>query len=459
VVVRRQDGKKSNSMTRLVRILPAICLVTGTGFATVPEDASESRHLEVAAVYNDEAIQIRFRYQTEQPSWYHQVWRYSDGEWVRHGSGVPGSTPYRLYEDRISMMLSDEAVPDFARFGGFMTAHEGMRHLDSAASTEAVEDHPVLGREMGRSDVRKFIPGSREDEAAAEWDDLKSDDELQAMRKRGEFIDLWQWRSHRSNPVGKADNGYVLHYRLNASGRGMFTTNWDDDTGQPAWMFDPEVTGMHALSWQRLIDGEYGQDDYYYLAESHAVRFDPNHGWQEGDVIPQRLLREPSGSRGAIAADGRYHDGAWHVALTRSLDAPDPKDSKSLKPGGQYTVAFAVHEGKGARWHHVSMPLTLILDNGQDEEPERITPRIIARYVDGNLDGAEFTFARVPLIHPGQITWQWLHSAGHPGYQIVRDTPTGFHDVSPLHPFYRLAEWIIHHDETGKLPEEVSRNQ
>ncbi len=454
---RKTDGNRRYRNSLVLAMLSAAWLAASVSLASMPEDADQLRYLQVAAVYNDDAIQIRLRYPIDQPSWYHQVWRHTDGQWVRHGEGGPDADPVGLYEDRISMMLTDDALPDFARFGGFMTAHDGMRTLDSAVDSQAVQAHPVLGEELGRSDVRKFIPQSRNDADQAAWDDIRSEEELEAMRERGEFIDLWQWRAHRSNPVGVADNGYVLHYRLSSSGRGMYTTNWDDEAGQPAWMFDPDTTGFHALSWDKLLDGAYGQDDHYFLAEGHAVPFDPDHDWQEGDVIPQRFLREPSGSRGAITAEGRYYNGAWHVVLTRSLDAPDPTDSKSLQPGGEYTVAFAVHEGQGARWHRVSMPLTLHLDDGTEPEHGTVMPTITARHAYGTLAEATVEYTDVRLIHPGQITWQWLHGGEHPGQSLVSETPVGFHDVSPLHPLDRLVQWISHHDETGELPEDAPR--
>ncbi len=438
-------------------ILALLGLPILVSLATVPDDADEIRTLQVAVVYNDEAIQVRFRYETDQPSWYHQVWRYTGGEWVRHGAGRPGRNPHGLYEDRISMMIDDGSVPDFARFGGFMTVHDGMRHLDSAAHPREVRRHPVLGDEMGRNDVRKYIPASRNDADQARWNDIRSEDELDAMRDRGEFIDLWQWRAHRSNPVGKADNGYVLHYRLSSEGRGMYTTNWDDDADQPAWMFDPEKTGKRALSWERLIEQGYSQDDLYYLSEDHAVAFDPDHDWQEGDVIPQRFLRAPSGSRGAIDARGRHEDGAWEVVLTRSLAAPNPRDSKTFEPGGVYNVAFAVHQGKGARWHRIALPHILHLHDGEDLDTANPAPRIIASRVDGDLNQAEVDYTEIPLIHPGQITWQWLHQQDHPGQPVVEQTDVGFNDVSSLHPLERMVEWIIHHDKTGELPEDVQR--
>lgn len=270
---------------------------------------------------------------------------------------------------------------------------------------------------------------------------------------------MWQWRAHRSHPVGKADNGLVLHYRLSADGRGMYTTNWDDEAGQPAWMYDPDQTGFHALEWERLVGQGYGQDDPYFLSEDHAVAFDPDHDWREGDVIPQRLLRAPSGSRGAIDASGGYRDGAWQVRLTRTLTAPDPLDSKTLTSGGRYTVAFAVHTGGyGARWHRVSLPLTLHLDDGhQDDAAAGRKPELVAQRVDGDLDEAEAQYTEVPVFYPGQVTWQWLHGSGHPGQALIETTPIGIRDVAELHPLDELVEWIQALEREGELPEEVQR--
>lgn len=389
----------------------------------IPGAALDHGTLRVAATFDDERIRIHYEYPTEEPSWYHQYWVYEDGEWVRYGSGV-GPDEHGLYEDRISMMLDDGSVDGFDRYGGWMTAHDGMRTLTSEVDADAVRAHPKLGKELGRSDVRKYIPQSRttEDPAGMSWDAIRDDDELAALQDDGVFLDLWQWRAHRSHPMGVADNGYVLHYRLSSEGRGMFTTNWDDDAGQPAWMLDPEVTGKRALVWDRLIAREYTQDDPYYISEDNAVAFDPDHDWQEGDVIPQRFLREPSGSRGAIQAEGGYEEGAWRVRLTRTLEAPNPLDSTSLQEGGLYNVAFAVHTGQvGARWHQVSLPQTLGL--GVEEAD------IVATRVDDvtAVDDDQLAWTELQVLYPGQATWQWLNS-DHPGAAEVREGEIGIHD-------------------------------
>lgn len=389
----------------------------------IPHAEDRLATLRVGAVYNDDEIQIRYEFPTDNPSWYHQYWIYEGGEWIRYGSGALGQDPHGLYEDRISMMLDDGSVDGFGHYGGYMTVHDGMRTLSDAASSEEVSEHPVLGEEMGRTDIRKYLPATRdaEDEEVS-WDRLKDDAEIQAMRERGEFLDLWQWRAHRSHPLGYSDNNYVLQYRLNSEGTGPFTDNWDSDADQPAWMYDSDVTGITHLDRDRLMAREYDQDDWYYLSEHIAKPFDPDHDWQEGDALPQRFLREPSGSRGAIRAAGGYEDGAWRIQLTRSLDAPNPLDSKTLRDGEVYQAAFAVHtNASGARWHLVSHPQSLGL--GVEDAD------LVAQRIEGDLSEADVTWTELQVYYPGQTTWQWLHREEHPGKAAVESRAIGIGDI------------------------------
>lgn len=174
----------------------------------------------------------------------------------------------------------------------------------------------------------------------------------------------------------------------------MFTDNRNEETGLPLRMFDPEATGSRALRLESLRAREYGQDAPYFLTDEDSVPFDPDHDWREGDAIPQRLLREPDGSRGAIRARGEYRDGAWHVRLTRSLETPDPLDSKALVPGESYHVAFAVHNAAGAGFHRVSLPLTLGLGVEAD---------LRARKVEGDLDEAAVEWTEVTIFYLGGL--------------------------------------------------------
>lgn len=392
-----ENVKPSATQTTFLLVVALLALsLAGCGDRQEPEQTGKL--LRVAALFNDQELQLRFVYPTETPSWYHQYLVYRNGEWIRYGSGSDGRDEYGFYEDRISVMWDDGSVRNFENLGGYTTVHPGMRSTRSEVSSADVREHPYLGEQLGRSDVRKFILESRDPNASPldAWQAVLPEKKLIQLREAGIFLDLWQWRAHRSNPIGYADNGYVFEYRHSSSGRGMYTDNLDD-SGNPAWMYDAGKTGFEALRFEELVAQAYTQDDYYYLSESIATDFDPEHEWQNGDALPQRFLRQPEGSRGAIRADGRYRDGAWHVSLTRSLEAPDPMDSKSFEEGKTMTVAFSVHSGAGARHHLVSLPLSF----GFATDAE-----IIARKVTGDLDAAEAEWYGIELFDPSDPTPQ-----------------------------------------------------
>ena len=369
-----------------------------------PADAEDGVVLEVAAAHDGQELQLWFRFETDEPSWYHDYLVYEGGQWVRHVGSADGEEGYGLYEDRISVIWSDGSVAGFAEAGGYVTVHPGMRTTATEASEEQVEAHPWLGEELGQSDVRKFIAESREEGASPDelWQGVRPAEELEQLREDGVFLDLWQWRAHRSNPVGYADNGYVLEYRHGSQGRSMYRSN-ESDAGEPRMMYDPEATGRYALDIEALHRREYGQDDDYYLAEDFAVPFDSEREWEEGDAIPRRLLQEPSGSRGAIRAAGTYKDGSWDVRLWRSLESPEPMDSLAIEPGRTYAVAFAVHQATGARFHDVSMPMTFGLDDAEAQ--------INAIKVEGDLrevEADELEWVEVEMFHPGDPTGEFV---------------------------------------------------
>jgi hypothetical protein len=169
-----------------------------------------------------------------------------------------------------------------------------------------------------------------------------------------------QWRGHRSNPVGMADDGYVLDYRLADAGKGPFGWNVDRKTMTPKFMFDPAKVGAKALV---LEDVGNASKPHALIREDNAVAYDPAAGWKKGDVLPGRLLsRADASGSAADNADvrGEWVDGQWTVLWTRKLDTGHAADDKALKPGSVVNVGFAVHDDNvTTRFHHVSFPLTL----------------------------------------------------------------------------------------------------
>lgn len=360
--------------------------------------------LKVKVAYDDRQVFFRFEWPAEVGSIYHDYIYFEKGKWVTSKGSSPGTHPQKLYEDRVSLLLDDGSVRYFDTAGGFVAVHEGMRFLSNQTPAEEVQKHPYIGGKLKQRDVRKYTPETRK---SGDWRSVRSDEELEALKKSGVFLDLWMWRSHRGGPIGYADDQWVLDFRNDDAGKSAFTDNWDAEKQQPKFMYDPQKVGFAALRWDDVINHKLGQKDIYYLTTEMAKPFDPAHEWKEGDTIPRRLLRAPEGSRGDIKGKGVWQDGRWQVGMTRLLDTGQP-DDKALRDRRRYTIAFAVHKDyTGSRWHYVSLPFSLGMGTDAD---------IIARRFDGTEPPwNDIPWITVKLFYPGQVTWEWLVSPAHAG--------------------------------------------
>jgi len=398
---------------------------TGPYGTVQPETDELLLDLDIQAAYDDDDIVMRFSWPTDAPSLYHDYLVYEGGEWVRYGGEADGSA-FPLNEDRMTFLLDDGSIDGFEHYGGFMTVFSFTRYM----SPEDVDEEESEAA-IGQDDLRKMLPDTMED--PSDWRTLRDEDELDGLRQAGYFLDLWHWRSHRSNPIGWSDDQFVFDRRRSDDGEGAASTNFDGDLEQPEWMFDPEQTGQYAMSWDRIQSLDYTLDDPYYLSEDNAVPFDPDHDWQDGDTIPRRFLSEPEGSRAAIFSQANIDNGRWTVELRRALDTGFPEDDKILEEFGRYDLAPAVHAGATAgRWHYVGMPVTLGLGRSADVEAMRFSG-------DGpDWDAIEPT--TVELFYPGVIAWDYLADRqSHSGAGAIESNASFYdaHDEAKM-AFYAL---------------------
>ncbi|MDH5212576.1 MAG: ethylbenzene dehydrogenase-related protein, partial [Betaproteobacteria bacterium] len=168
-------------------------------------------------------------------------------------------------------------------------------------------------------------------------------------------LDLMQWRAHRSNPVGMADDFYVLEYRNGDAGKNPFGSNEDKDKHQPKYMYDASKVGKKALREEDIRKGATA-----LVREQNAVPFDPNAGWQDGDLIPEYVVSGED-AKGSAAdnkqAKGVWKGGMWTVVWARPLNLANA-DDKALKVGKVYNFGFAVHDDNiTTRGHHISFPV------------------------------------------------------------------------------------------------------
>ncbi len=339
-------------------------IVSGERLEPHPIDGKQAViDLAVQAAHDAENLYMRFQWKTRNafPGTAHPHWRFDGTDWKQIGwprlhSKVWDDGQPAIYEDRLSMMIDDGSVPMFAEQGCWLSCHDGMRDMQDLAEKADVKAHPLLGEVLHKKDVRKYLPSSRADDEAS-WADTLSVEEIAEIKAAGGFVDLMQWRAHRSLPIGMADDGYVLEYRLTDDGKNIFSKNWDKAAGQPKYMFDPAKVGFKSRVMADIRDTSQPSS---LIVEENTVAFDPNAGWQEGDMIPEYYVSR-EGAKGSASdnnqVQGMWEDGVWTVLWTRKLDTGNPADDKILSVGGVYTFGFAVHDDNiTTRGHPVSWP-------------------------------------------------------------------------------------------------------
>jgi hypothetical protein len=316
--------------------------------------------LQVQAAYDDKNVYLRYQWKTNQnyPGTEHQYLRFDGKEWKVYGypkldKVVQEGKQPGIYEDRMSIMIDDGKVPGFAQQGCWLTCHDGQRDMPKQFTKDEVAANALL-QAIKKSDVRKYLPETRTN--PSDWKTGKSVEDIAKIKAAGGFVDLIQWRAHRSHPVGMADDGFVLEFRNGDAGKDMFGGNADRATHQPKFMWDEKKVGYKSITAEQLRKG-----DHFLIREQNAVPFDPNAGWKAGDMIPDYLTsrEDAKGSAADNNAIASWKDGMWTVVMIRPLGLANA-DDKALKVGSVYNVGFAVHDDNiTTRGHQVSYVKTL----------------------------------------------------------------------------------------------------
>jgi hypothetical protein len=346
-----QEEKLGNSLVKGGKLEP-----------TPPTGKDGVKQLNVQVAYDSESAYFRFQWRTKNsyPGEAYPMYRFNGKEWILYSGPrldkkiASGAEP-AVYEDRLSMMIDDGKVPGYAAQGCWLTCHDGSRDAPRQPSAAQVKEAPFF-QAIKRSDVRKYLPATRTDPNAS-WDKGVSLEQIAKLKADGHFLDLIQWRAHRSNPVGMADDGYVLEWRNFDAGANPWSSNLDPKTQQPRYMYDASKAGRKALAIEDIRKGPT-----VLIREQNAVPFDPNAGWKEGELLPQYVVSR-QGSKGSAADNsnvkGEWKDGMWTVVWARPLNLKND-DDKALEAGKSYAVSFGVHDDNiTTRGHHVSFPTTL----------------------------------------------------------------------------------------------------
>ncbi len=390
----------------------------GTGTAPTLQglDANKTIVLPftVQAAYNDDTMFFQMSWEGDRGDVHDQV-HYTNGAWQNEGwprrdaqasidnDSVRGPTnaTSTIYESRVTFMLDDptgpNAVPGFLEFGCTITCHDNSRAMPQWRQADG--------------EVTKYLN-----------DDVPG------------TLDLWHHRLARANPIGFSDDQHVTQIpeggeeggRLGDEGDSPWQVNAIVD-GSPTYAFDPNTTGGDfAYPFSEVFTSplrSFAREDSADLgptplpvgidfAEAVAMGYVP----QEGDTIPRRRLRQPTGSRGDITGQGTTFTpsagdplfGRWHSNIQRSLDTGNADDT-ALAGGGVYNIAFAVHTGMvTVRDHYISFAQTLSLNGGDaDIQAVKVAGSGSAALPDFS-DTTTFPVTELNLFLPGITSYEFL---------------------------------------------------
>lgn len=129
--------------------------------------------------------------------------------------------------------------------------------------------------------------------------------------KPGESIDMWHWKSVRTDPLGMFDDQFVdntMDPKLNKNwGRkgdtklsGGYKNNINESKTGPA-----------------LMNSHYSEENKYWVLPRTKTKFVDT--FKTGDVVPGIVLSPFTGSRADIKTKSSWKDGQWTLEIKRAL--------------------------------------------------------------------------------------------------------------------------------------------
>lgn len=253
--------------------------------------------VQLRAVRTSDDIYIAARWSDPTQSIQKEQWTYDGLQW-RRGRDVD--------EDRLALIFPiGNSAPWFAESGCALTCH-----------------------------VRRRNPLTLDTEP--KW--------YKGTLAQSQRLDVWHWKSVRSNPMGYADDKYWVfasptgqrknggrYADGNEGGPNPASKNVAADGKRPAYMQDPRK--------RPSMPGVLLNDEKVAFDES---RFKP------GDTIPGRVLTAPTGSRADVQCVGEYRGTSWHLEMRRSLNTGH-NDDVVFRPGERVPFALAIFENVSER--------------------------------------------------------------------------------------------------------------
>ncbi len=234
-------------------------------------DGMKSTDVEVRSLYDGNYVYFLLRYEDPTESLLRFPWvKQADGSWKQMENKDSTGHENTWYEDKVSLIWNINEK-GFKKKGCDMSCHL----VDDKGELEGVKDTSA-GRHY--------------------------------TKNKGEVVDVWHWKSTRTDPVGQADDQYVdasrqeskKWGRKNDIGKGGYYNNKSADGKKPEWMNGPQAVSHRHLT-----------------REDIKVAFVDD--FKPGDMINGIVARPITGSRGDLFARGKWEGETWTLEIKRKL--------------------------------------------------------------------------------------------------------------------------------------------
>jgi hypothetical protein len=250
----------------LVVSLDELPYVPSTGYAGMKETSTEIR-----ALYNDQFVYFLISYRDPTRSTSRWPWvKQPDGTWKQRMAKDSTDHENSWYEDKLSLYWNVSEV-GFEKKGCDQSCH--------------IAD-------------RGWLDGVRDSSTGRHY-----------TATAAETVDMWHWKSARTNPVGQVDDQVVTAARK--ADNAEWGRNSDIKTG------GGYADNINAAKTGPVWMGPPGEDADWILADAkipfNDARFKP------GDALGGIVVAPFTGPRGEITGRGVWKDGTWTLEIRRAL--------------------------------------------------------------------------------------------------------------------------------------------
>lgn len=265
------------------------------GGRNLPKGRTE---VTLRALYTDAMVYFLVQYADPTQSFRRSPWqKQANGSWKRlKDPKDKGGDNNLYYEDKFAWLWNIN-TPAFEKKGCFAACHTGG------------------GKPFGN----KYTPNS------------------------GERIDMWHWKSVRTNDVGQIDDQYTD------------STRYDPKKAKSAGRHgDPKTSGGYKNNQtadkkgpQFALKGNTPAPPYW-IRDREKEAFDDSK-YKAGDEVPGIVIAPFAGDRGDVSARGRWKDGVWTLEIARKLQTGSDFDVQFSDLKKEYAFGVAVFDNAQVR--------------------------------------------------------------------------------------------------------------